>query len=432
MTDNTPSVSEQNRARVRRSPAVAIAAIGAVGVAALGLLFSRPDVVAVGIPLALSVVVAITTRAQPSPTVSIEARTDADAEALHDVITVDSAAPAVELDVVQGGRARATVLVPGRSRLQARLSVRHSGPVPAVEIEGRVIGEDAATLGPMIAPASITRSVPPPSRVLRRLPLPARLTGVHGAHDGSRPGQGGDFRDIHPFAPGDELRRVDWRATARAAMRPGDLLVRRTDALSDASVVIVMDTADDLGAVVATWGRRDPERSGITSLDVAREAARSLAEAAAASRDRVSFHTLAHGGRTIRSGAGARHLARVVAEISASGEGGDDARFRRTPPVPHGSIIYVLSTFFDGAAAEIAKTWRASGHHVVGVDVLPALDRTRLEPERDLTLRVLLAERTDMMHELRTAGIDVVAWRDDPALDLGALAMVRPNSGVGR
>src|SRR5690606_23064901 len=213
----------------------------------------------------------------------------------------------------------------------------------------------------------------------------------HGAHEGSRPGQGGDFRDIHPFAPGDELRRVDWKATARAARRPGDLLIRRTNSLSDASAVIVMDTADDLGTVVAGWGAADLTRSGVTSLDHARSAARSLAEATVGMGDRVAFHTLAHGGRSVRSGAGRRHLERLIGAIAASGRGGDDARFRRTPPVPHGSIIYVLSTFFDGAAAEIAMRWRAAGHRVVAVDTLPELDTGRLTPERDLALQVLLA-----------------------------------------
>ena len=427
----TPRASDRDRLRVRRSPAVAVAAIGAVLLAATGLLFSRPDVIAIGLPLALYAIVALTMRTSTA-TISVDAGTGTAAEVLTDVVTIDGDAEVVQLAIVQGDRIHRTVLVPGRARITSRIPVRHSGPVRAVELDGRVIGADAGALGPALPATGTTRAVPPPARPLRRLPLPSRLTGVHGAHDGSRPGQGGDFRDIHPFAPGDELRRVDWRATARAARRPGDLLVRRTDSLSDASVVIVMDTADDLGTAVATWGVRDPERSGVTSLDLAREAARSIAESTIGAGDRVSFHTLVHGGRSVRSGSGARHLARVVAEISAAGEGGDDARYRRTPPVPHGSIIYVLSTFFDGAAAQIAMSWRASGHRVVAVDVLPALDRARLEPEHALALRVLLAERVDMMHELRTAGIDIVAWRQAPSEDLAALtARSRPGGPGG-
>ena len=91
------------------------------------------------------------------------------------------------------------------------------------------------------------------------------------------------------------------------------------------------------------------------------------------------------------------------------------------PPVPHGSIIYVLSTFFDGAAAEIATRWRAAGHRVVAVDILPELDEHRLSTERSLALRVLLAEREDMMHQLREAGVETMRWADDPGPQLTAL-----------
>jgi len=235
--------------------------------------------------------------------------------------------------------------------------------------------------------------------------------------------------------PGDELRRVDWKATARAARRPGELLVRRTNALSDASAVIVMDTADDLGAAVATWGSPDAARTGVTSLDHARSAARSLAAATIDQGDRVAFHTLAPGGRSVRSGGGRRHLARVVAEISASGRAGDDSRLRRTPPVPHGSIIYVLSTFFDGAAAEIAMRWRSSGHRVVAVDTLPELDRGRLTTERMLALEVLLAERQDMLHQLREAAVETVRWSsgvDDALTVLARTGVALTRNGVRR
>ena len=178
-------------------------------------------------------------------------------------------------------------------------------------------------------------------------------------------------------------------------------------------------------SVVAGWGSGDLERSGRTSLDVSRQAARSIAAAAIEAGDRVALHVLTHGGRSVRSGAGSRHLARVEAAIAATGQAGEDARFRRTPPVPHGSVIFVLSTFFDGAASDIALTWRASGHRVVAVDVLPTLDTGRLSREQQLALRTLLAEREDVLHDLRAADIDVVEWRVEPATVMSATARAR-------
>ncbi|MDT0157488.1 DUF58 domain-containing protein [Microbacterium sp. ARD32] len=411
-----------NRAARRAGPSTVLAVCAAIGAVAVGIVFSRPDAIAVGLAPALWAVHALTPRRHGDVVVDVEKVTDAEDGRLDDDIVVESDADMVELAVVQAERTRRHVFAPGRARLRGSIRPLHSGPVVTVQAAVRGIDADAGMLGAPQPPVGVTRTVQPVMRRLPRMPLAPRLSGLHGAHEGSRLGQGGDFRDIHPFAPGDELRRVDWKATARAARRPGDLLIRRTNALSDASAVIMMDTADDLGTVVATWGGSDPARSGTTSLDQARSAARSIAAATIEQGDRVAFHTLVHGGRSVRSGAGRRHLARVVAEISSSGRAGDDARFRRTPPVPHGSIIYVLSTFFDGAAAEIAMRWRAAGHRVVAVDTLPELDTTRLGVERSLALRVLLAERQDMMHQLRQSGVETMHWSSDAGAQLAGLA----------
>lgn len=415
------SAQGQEQAGRRTAPTVALAVIGAVGALVLGVAFSRPDVMAAGLPLALWGVLALTRPSRSGVGLVVESSPEGDGRRLRDDVVIDSDAEIVEVSLIQAERAQRRVFVAGRSRLEASSRALHSGPVISVEVAVRGLDADAGLLGAPQAPVAVVRAVQPMTHRLPRTPVAPRLTGLHGAHEGTRPGQGGDFRDIHPFAPGDELRRVDWKATARAARRPGELLIRRTDALSDASAVIVMDTVEDLGAVVATWGAVDPLRSGVTSLDLARSAARAIAEATVAQGDRVAFHTLAHGGRSVRSGGGRRHLARIVAEIASSGRAGDDARFRRTPPVPHGSIIYVLSTFFDGAAAEIATRWRAAGHRVVAVDTLPHLDRARLTAERSLALEVVLAERADMLHQLREAGVETLTWSVDVDAQLAVL-----------
>lgn len=412
---------EQASSGRRASPSVYLAIVGALGALVVGMLLTRTELIAAGLPFALWAIHALASPAVAAVRVDIE-RVEDPGEGLHDDIVICSDSEVVEVAVTQAERIRRRVFVAGTVRLRSRVRPLHSGPLTSVEVAVRGLDADAGALGAPQEAFAVTRTVQPVLHRLPRLPLAPRLTGLHGAHEGSRPGQGGDFRGIHPFVPGDELRRVDWKATARAARRSGELLVRRTNSLSDASAVIVMDTADDLGAVVATWGSTDAARSGVTSLDHARSAARSLAAATIEQGDRVAFHTLALGGRSVRSGGGRRHLARIVAEISASGRAGDDARFRRTPPVPHGSIIYVLSTFFDGAAAEIAMRWRASGHRVVAVDTLPNLDRSRLTTERTLALHVLLAERQDMLHQLRESAVETVRWSSDVDGALTALS----------
>ncbi len=406
----------------RLAPAAVLGAAGAVVLAVGGLALSRPDVVAVALPIALWSTLILGRRSgEPGVTIALRALTDHDGR-LRDEIAVDADAEAVQLLVTQSARRTIPVFVPGIATITSDSRIRHSGPVDTLRVQARELDADGAILGPTTRDTVLTRAVAPARRPLPSLPVAPRLTGLHGAHEGSRPGRGGDFRDIHAFMPGDELRRVDWRATARAARRPGELLVRRTNALSDASVVIVMDTADDLGEVVHTWGSGDLERSGVTSLDMGREAALSIAAATVEAGDRIAFHTLTHGGRSVRSGSGSRHLARIASAISTTGQAGDDARYRRTPPVPQGSMIYVLSTFFDGAAAELALMWRVTGHRVVALDTLPALDRARLTAQQHLALRIVLAERQDMFRELATAGVERVVWREQPDEALSALA----------
>lgn len=411
---------------VRPGPALVVAAGATIVLAGVGIISSRPDIVAMGLPVAIWIAM-VHGRANVDAATAVEVTSrPASVDAIETVIDVDSAADAVELAIVQSQRRTRTIVVPGRrGRVVARSRILHSGPITAVRIAARGILAEGALLGPATPVLEDIRHIEPDLIALDTLPLPRSLTGLHGAHQGRRPGHGGDFRDIHPFAPGDELRRVDWRATARMARRPGDLLVRRTQTVSDASVVIAIDTAEDLGTVVASWGSGDGERSGVTSLDRARQAARSIASSAIGVGDRVALHVLVHGGRSVRSGSGSRHLARLEATIAAIAQADDDATFRRTPPVPPGSVVYVVSTFFQGAAADTALMWRGGGHRVVAVDILPELDRSRLTPAQRIALRVVMAERENVLSDLRGAGIDVMTWSDAASGDLRVAARTR-------
>ncbi|MFC9984236.1 DUF58 domain-containing protein [Microbacterium keratanolyticum] len=389
-------------------------------IAGLGMMWGQPAVVIVVMPIALLSLraftrpvtdAALTLTVDTGPQKAEATDTGTHASRVESTIRVESDAELVQLSIAQSGRRPHQILVRGDGGVvRTRARLLHSGPDTMHAIVARAVTDGGQRVTSPCAEVSEPWNASPPTRRLGVLPISPHLRGMHGAHEGRRPGQGGDFRDIHPFAPGDELRRVDWRATARLARRPGDMFVRRSNTLSDASIVIIIDTADDLGRVVASWGKGLPERSGVTSLDFAREAARSVATAAIENGDRVALHELVMGGRSVRSGGGTRHLARLVSTISAIGVHGEDTSFRRTPPVPPGSVIYVMSTFFEGAAAQIALTWRASGHRVVAVDTLPQRDDARLTPEQRAGMRTVLAERDDVFHDLRHTGVDVVVW----------------------
>lgn len=399
----------------RRTPVIAVGSLGAALLAGVGLTFSRPDVIGIGLPLALTAVWAVWGRPRDGETtVTLRAEAaDIDEPVVRTTADIELAAEWAQVAVEQEGRRTGLADVrPGSGALRARTRLQHSGPVELLALTVRGTAMDGAWVTAPGPRSSIVWNAAPGARRVERLPVAARLGGLHGTHEGRRLGQGGDFHDIHPFVPGDELRRVDWRATARAARRPGELLVRRRNALSESSVVLAVDTAEELGTAVAAWGTTDPDRSGVTSLDLAREAALSVATAAIESGDRVAYHALSPGGQSVPSGGGRRQLALVRASIAATGKN-EDTSYRRSPIIPPGSVVFVLSTFADGVAARLATGWRAAGHAVVAVDVLPAPDTARLTRAQHVALRMLLAERADILAELRGAGVQVIAWAQD-------------------
>lgn len=397
------------------SAALGVSAVGTVVLVVAGAVLARPDVVTLGLPFALWLVLALRQR-QRSTGVRIESQVDEDATRdgePHSRVRVHTDAELVDAWVLQGRRHVSEVILTPDQELRARSRLLHSGPARLLEIRARALGADGALVSEAADARPLEWNAAPRRREIGALAIGSRLGGLHGAHPGRRPGTGGDFRDIHPFAPGDELRRVDWRATARLARRPGDLYVRRTQAMSEATILVVLDIADDLGQVVATWGSGDEEQSGPTSLDLGREAARAIAESALDRGDRVQYQELATAGRLVRTGSGARQRARVLTAISAARQRPAGERYRRSPLTPPGATVYVLSTFFDGSAPTLAAQWRAGGHRVLAVDILPPPDLSRLSSAQQLAARTLFLERENTFAEFARAGITVLAWAGD-------------------
>src|SRR5690606_19327678 len=59
----------------------------------------------------------------------------------------------------------------------------------------------------------------------------------HGVHRSLRPGVGRDFRDYRAYVPGDDPRRLDWRAAARSQR----LVVRQTESEDELDVLVLAD-----------------------------------------------------------------------------------------------------------------------------------------------------------------------------------------------
>jgi len=407
------------------SPAVAVG-LGVV-LAAAGLVLGRPDVALLGAPLLVTAALGWQhpVAREASVDVRVDVRVDVPAEAaagssgrLVDYRVTAQAPPGTELVLVHlalvGGRSRTLVLAPTTTVLAGRVApLGVSGPQEVVRASLGLVAPDGGLLAGPLGPVTAERVLAPASSPARDLPLPPRLRGLSGVHDSSRPGQGGDFRDVGPFTAGDRLRRIDWRATARRSRVAGevtDLYVRRTLATSDAVAVVVVDSRDDIGEVVAQWASNRAGLRGTSSLHLARQAASAIAAGTVRRGDRVAFCDLGAHGRATTAGSGDRHLRRVLAAVAATRAAGALVGVRRLPPVPPSALVYVLSTFLDDVAGSAARTWRSRGHRVVAVDVLPAPRLGGSTRQQRLAHRVVAAEREDRLDALRAVGVEVVSW----------------------
>lgn len=335
----------------------------------------------------------------------------------------DQRADALQLRLSLGGSAPVdAVLTPREAvRTSGEVGVVHSGPQRVAAVSVRALGADAAWVGGPGDEASVERVVRPRLLPVRTLPLPSHLLGLTGQHTSTRPGDGGEFRDIDLFHPGDRLRRIDWRATARSG-RSGELYVRRTTATSDAAVHLVIDARDDVTGMVADWSRAYP-RPSVSSLDLAREASASLAAAYAAAGDRVGFDDLGESHRVLPPRAGARHRERVLRAIELTTATGTTYQRVRSPRLSSGAIVYVFSTFLDDQPPTLALTWRAAGHRVIAVDVLPARDARDLTARERMALRAVELERALRLEQLQSGGVELLTWQEPAARAAGLRAL---------
>lgn len=170
------------------------------------------------------------------------------------------------VDVPAGERRRvATILVPTRrgTRRADRVTVRSFGPLG---VAARQRSRDV--------PGSV--QVLPPFTSRRHLPSRlARLRELDGRAAVNVRGQGTEFDSLRDYVVGDDVRSIDWRASARRRQ----VVVRTWRPERDRRVMLVLDTSRTAAGRVADEPR----------LDAAMDAALLLAALASRAGDRVDL-----------------------------------------------------------------------------------------------------------------------------------------------
>jgi uncharacterized protein (DUF58 family) len=321
-----------------------------------------------------------------------------------------------------GNRHRVRLAAGGRTVLRTALLPRRRGDL-------RALGVTVRTRGPLgLAGRQQTREVPGSVRALpafaARKHLPSRLARLRDL-DGRAAvrvrGQGTEFDSLREYVRGDDVRSIDWRASARNRT----VVVRTWQPERDRRVVLLLDTSR------TSAGRVED----VPRLDSAMDAALLLAALAARAGDRVDFVA---GDRRVRSrvrsaGAGdvvstlqdaMTDLDPVIAEADwASLAGAVTALGRQR-------ALVVLLTPLEPSAVEeglLPVLPALTRHHRVVLASVrdPALERMAaargtLEEVYDAAAaEQVLVRRRRTADLLRTLGVDVVdadAERLPPAL----------------
>jgi uncharacterized protein (DUF58 family) len=252
---------------------------------------------------------------------------------------------------------------------------------------------------------------------LRRLLRTRARSGTAGTATARRRGRGSEFEEHRPYAPGDDIGRLDWLAFART----GQPVSKEHRAEEDTLLRLLLDASLSLG-----FG--SPRK-----LDVATRIAAAMAYLALASGHRTQLFTLAGGGTSaMPSHRGRPALGAVLRELSAvlpGGRGGLAAAIAQilTAAERPGALV-VLSDFFDdGPVLEVIGRACHAGHDVTLVQILTPEE---LRPELDGDVALVDSE-TDELVELSFDRAAIDAYEARLSALFAALGALARKTGAG-
>ena len=401
------------------------------------MLTGRPELLLVGVPLAIRLLVAAAPRSAPRYALTHEVTTvrlfEGERLGVSIALTAETGLPLAEVLEPLPVSAR---LLSGSPRtvvsLRAGETVRWRYELAFPERGHMRLGAlhlrfwDPSGLRVTEAAESDPKIVRVYPRTFRasRLPTPLRTQTSVGNYVSPVVGEGIEPGEIRLFAPGDRIRHVNWRAS----LRTGRLFVTRYHEERNADVVLMIDTLSAVG------------RPPATTLDTTLRAAASLAAAYLARKDRVGL--IEYGGllRWVRPGSGRLHFERLLdtllrAQVTFTYVAKD---LDTVPPrvLPPQALVIALTPLLDPRFTDTLADLAGRGFDLVVLIVDPVgptregLGATALN---DTVCRLWSLERSLRLAELIGLGLRVVEWKDDEPIEL-ALSRVasgrRPRAAV--
>jgi uncharacterized protein (DUF58 family) len=392
-----------------------ITAVGAI----TGLAFGRPQLVAIAAPFAAYVAVGLALANDPEIALSAELGRERllEGEDVEVTVLVDPLGDVglLELElrpgrglVAVGERRRALSLSAGERR-EARFTLRAKRwggyPAGAVSCRARdrfgLIKYELRTLP--LAPLRVF----PRLETLKALIDPVEVQASAGNRVSRATGEGIEFADVRPFAPGDRLRRINWHATAHR----GALYVSERHPERNADVILFLDTYADAG----------PHADGTLARTV--RAAASLAAAYLAGRDRVGvigFGGVLHG---LRPGLGTAQLYRILDALigsevvfSYAQKNVDFVPRRLLPPK---ALVIAITPLIDERSIRALLGLRARGFDLALLDISPVpLTTPGSSPSDALARRLWILQRDALKARFEQLGVAVSEWNGREPLQI--------------
>jgi uncharacterized protein (DUF58 family) len=394
-------------AKLRAYPVVA--GLGLIGALVLG----RPELAALAAPFAVFVAVGLALSHRPEVRVIAELDRERQLEGRDALVELEVRSPRpvsrleLLLDLPPGLEAQAP---------NPRLIRLGLGEPPSFEIPLRCSHWGAYEVGRVLCRArdsfglvSFEGSAGEPSRLkvyprgetLERLLRPIETQAFSGNLVARTRGEGIEFADLRPFTPGDRVRRVNWRATARR----GVPWVNEAHPERNSDVVLFLDTF------------AEARRADTGTLDLGVRAAAALAAHYLKEKDRVGLVTFGGVLNWLTASGGPTQLYRIVdslldAEIALSYAWKDlDVIPART--LPPRALVIALSPLLDDRAVGALLDLRARGFDLAVLELspFPFVEEGPTETEK-LAYRLWRLRRDGLRSRYAARGIAVAEWRE--------------------
>lgn len=253
--------------------------------------------------------------------------------------------------------------------------------------------------------------LPNPEHLRQLLPPPASQS-TAGVHISRLVSDGFDFAELRPFATGDRLRDVNWRASARF----DQLQTNRRHPDRSGEIVLLLDTFADGVATTSVTAQ--------AALTRAARAAWSAAQLHLNVQDRVG---LAAQGRVVtqlrpRSGDRARYeLLNTLLSIGGMVTAGESAHGRQTlSRLPANALIMAFTPLIDQRFAADLLALHRAGRPLMVVQIdLEDLYPPPVDPADVLARRIFALSIEQWHDDLVNSGVPLARWTAET--DLGGI-----------